>query len=274
MNDLRVGLLLLVAGSLSACGGNEAPPPDFKTPDPSGVAPAAVLDLSHWALTLPVDADGGSSGIAKTVRTDELLAGYASDWFYGSAGDGVTFWAPINGALTPSSRYARSELREMRDPADPAVNWSMSDAALMNARLAVNQMPLANDRVVIGKILGYNGTDSDVSFLAHLIFQYQPSSADAAVYALVEHSPQGAGASADRFNLADGVKLNQPFSYSIQVSGGNLTVTVEGHSATTPIDPQWTDKALYFRAGAGLNARGSDPADGGRVTFYELSVTH
>jgi len=261
---------------LNACGGNNAATPDFKAPDPTGTTPSAILDLSHWALTLPVDADGGTGGTAKTVRTPELVGGYQSDWFYGSkdGADGVTFWAPVNGALTPSSRYPRSELREMLDPSDPSVNWTSTDTATMTARVAVNQTPLSNGRVVVGKILGYNGSDSDISYLAHLVYQYDRGAADGTIFALVEHSPQGGGNSADRFNLVPHQALNEPFDYSIGVAGGAITITVDGHSASTPIDPQWNGTGLYFRAGAGLQARGSDATDGARVTIESLHVEH
>src|SRR5581483_8334714 len=135
----RVLLCPVLAGLLlAACGkdgGHDVAECDLDTvlPPNAGAPPKAILDLDHWSLTIPVDSTGGTSGVADTVTTSELLDGYTSQWFYGTADNGVAFWAPVNGARTPNSQYARSELREVVDPANESVNWFVGDDATMTA---------------------------------------------------------------------------------------------------------------------------------------------
>ena len=253
---------------LGACSGGGERVED-KVPERSGVAPAALIDLSHWQLTLPVDAHGGTQGRAATVRTAALLEGYESEWFYGSDEDGVTFWAPVNGALTPRSSFARSELRQMRDPDNASANWAWTDTVALTAVLEVNQVPSENGKVTVGQVLGYDGEDPDISVLAKLVFEHH-ANRRATLYALVYPSPYAPGSQAERLVIVEGLRLNRSFGYSIRLAAGHLHFATDARSVTAPIDPSWADVGLYMRAGVALQARGLDATDGGRVTFFEL----
>ena len=57
-------------------------------------APAEVLDLSCWYVSLPVDRTG--SGKATSVSEEEVAAGYvdSENFYVNEAGDGVTFSSP------------------------------------------------------------------------------------------------------------------------------------------------------------------------------------
>lgn len=242
-------------------------------PVPTGIAPAALLDLSHWILTLPVDADGGNSGHATIKTVDELLDGYSSPWIYGSSHDGVTFWAPVNGAVTPNSRYPRSELRQALDPSDVSVNWRASDTSQLKATVAVNQVP-SNGKVIISKILAYREDGADISYLLYLVFDYNKASGRASLYGLLRDTPQNDGSAPRKLPLLANLQLNEVFSYSILVKGGKLNLSAGSQKVSTAIGPDWFALGLYFRAGVGLSTFGPSATEGGRASFFELEATH
>ena len=70
--------------------------------------PGQLFDLSSWDLQTPVSNGDGGVVIIKQPQ----LATYTSEHFYTNETDlGMSFYAPINGAHTSGSKYARSELR-------------------------------------------------------------------------------------------------------------------------------------------------------------------
>lgn len=246
---------------------------DMVVPENDGTPPRDRLDLNHWQLTLPVDADGGTAGQARTVSASELVAGYASEWFYGGDDGGVSFWAPVNGAKTPNSRYARSELREVVNPDDVSQNWNVTGIGELNASLAVTQVPYGNDRVTVGKIVGY-GDATEVTALLHLVYRLHDGGCAASLYALLSDAPTK-GAPVRTLTLHDRrLRMGQEFSYTIRVAGGVLTLRSVTAELTTTIDPSWAETPVYFRAGAGLGAAGDSATDGAHVSFYALSATH
>lgn len=276
-----LGLVLATAGVVAGCklgGGDDGRSvscPAVTSPARSAAQlPRDVLDLSHWSLTLPVDASGANSGTADTVTTSELLNGYESSWFQAVEGGGVQFFAPIQGATTAHTVYPRSELRELLSPPDPSVNWSSAGPAELTAYLTVHQVPLANGKVTVGEIVGYNGTNPDINVLTKVIFEYNADNCSATLYTLTLPSPTASSSTASRHVLTRTLKLGQPFPYSIRVDNKTVYFATGTATASDPIPAAWDDVGLYFRAGASLFANGSSLTDGARVTFYELDVTH
>lgn len=273
----RVSLITVVA-LLTACGGGvdgrSACEISTVLPTDDGTAPNTRLDLSHWILTVPVDSTGGTTGQADTIQTSELLAGYSSDWFHGTDDGGVAFWAPVTGAKTPKSQYARSELREVLDPSDQSVNWSIADGGTMTAQLAVSQTAAATRKVIVGKIVGYSTTEADLTALLHLIYFIHGDTCKASLYGLVSESPTKGAATQQLYVVTNALKLGEPFDYEIGVNAGTLTLRSGANEVSAAIDPSWSSVPVYFRAGAGLNATGTSASDGGSVTFYDLAVAH
>jgi len=272
---------LLACSFLAACGkdgAHDVADCDLDTvlPPNAGTPPKELLDLHKWSLTIPVDSSGGTSGTADTVTTSELLDGYTSQWFYGTEDSGVAFWAPVNGARTPQSKYARSELRELVDPANESVNWFVGDDATMTAEVAVNRVPLSNGnaKVIVGKIVQYSDENPDTNFLMHLIYHVHANTCTAELYALVDQSPNGTSQPEHYTLIDDGLQLNHKFSYTIAVHQGVLTISSGAHTQTVQINQAWNNLPVYFRAGAGLNTSGTDANDGAAVTIFSLAVTH
>jgi Alginate lyase len=270
-------VVVVAATFLAACsggGGGSSCTISSVLPVDDGAAPASRLDLSHWTLTLPVDAAGATTGPADTIEADELLAGYTSQWFHATDDGGVAFWAPVNGAKTPNSQYARSELREVIDPADHTVNWHIADHAALSATAAVAQTAAATRKVIIGKIVGYSSAEADLTALLHVIYFIHNDTCQASLYGLLSDAPTKGAATRQLMLIDHGLDLNEAFSYSIEVDNGTLTLRSGARELSAVIDPSWASVPVYFRAGAGLNAAGASGADGGSVTYYDLQVTH
>jgi hypothetical protein len=269
------GLLWATLGVLQGCGGSSSAGSDEEVPvpPPTDVAPAALLDLGGWALTIPRDAGGGTGGSAEVVSAARLVDGYASEWFQSVEGDGVMFFAPVDGAVTANARYPVSMLRELLDPSDASVNWNWNDFARMDAVLAVHRVPRENGKVVVAQIRGYNGEDVAISELCKLVFEYD-GPGRGTLYVLVLDSPVAADSTARRLTLGGGLGLGETFTISLRVQDRTLHVAFGAGSVSTPIDAAWDGMGLYFRAGAAPQAAGDSGTDGARVTFYQLDVTH
>ena len=230
--------------------------------------PSRYFDLSHWKLTLPVDAAGGTRGVASELQPAQL-DGYASQWFEASGNAGVEFWAPVNGATTPDSDYPRSELREMLDPGNDNVNWTLSDQSSLLAKCKVMQVPDSTGKVVIGQIHGFQANP-----LIKLVYHYSTGGKTGSVYALVDPTPTSNGSSTT-IPLASGIALGQAFTYEIRAHGSTLKLRLNDDAwVSYRIDPHWAGVGMYFKAGDYVQASGSSGSDGARVVFYHIVATH
>ena len=274
---VAAALLVLAALILQACGGgggsSHGGDNAVEIPPPSGVAPSDLLTMSNWSLTLPRDPEGGTSQSAEVVSAQRLVDGYSSEWFQGTVGDGVTFFAPVNGALTANSKYPSSLLRELLNPGDASVNWTWDDFARMDATLAVQQVPRDNGKVVVAQIRGYNGENVAISELCKLVYEYN-GSGRSTLYLLVLDSPIASESEARRFNMGEDIRLGETFSFTLRVQDRTIHIEQGSESRSVTIDSNWDGVGLYYRAGAGLQTVGQSETDGARVTFYELAVTH
>lgn len=233
----------------------------------SSVEPSSILDLSHWKLTLPIDAARGITGEAAEVASEQLASGYMSGYFCTDPSGGVRFWAPVNGATTDGSDYPRSELRQMLDPDDDNVNWTPADMlAKLSATLTVSSVPSATQKVVVGQVHGFQ-TNAYIK----LRYQYDSASHTGSLAALVNEDP--ASTSSTNFGSIDGLPFGQPFTYSIVVRQRVFTIRVNDQVLTSfHVHYGWLHEPMYFKAGSYDQASGSSSTDGGRVTFYELDA--
>lgn len=232
-------------------------------------APAQNFDLSHWKLTLPVDRNVGVSGEAMELSSAQLMAapGYSAKWFRTSSNGGLNMEAAINGATTRGASYPRSELREQMVSGRDAPNWYSSGNAVLEAQLAINNVPSTTGKIVVGQIHGV-----DVAPLVKLRYVYT-ASGGGKLDALVKATPSSTSDIA--YRLASNLPLNTRFSYRISVSRGVMTMSVnKERPATHVIGSQWASVGLYFKAGAYVQADGGSSTDIGRVTFYQLAASH
>lgn len=71
--------------------------------------PADVFDLSHWSITVPIDAD--NNGKADVIDTKAMQTYSHADFFYLDDQKRMVFTSPNKGTTTPNSSNSRSELR-------------------------------------------------------------------------------------------------------------------------------------------------------------------
>ena len=121
--------------------------------DPN-LPPGGNFDLNHWYLQLPTS-NGiltAASGTVDSASTAQLVAGFTNAYFYTAADGAMIFWAPNNGARTSGSTHPRSELRELLDPADSGVNWTVYGSNFLTATCVVSNVPSDTGKVCIGQI--------------------------------------------------------------------------------------------------------------------------
>lgn len=234
------------------------------------------LDLTHWYLTVPVDAKGGTTGLAANLVN---LTKYQSKYFYHTVDSGVVFNAPVNGATTAHSYGARTELRELNTDGSYAF-WNLAKGGTLTATLAVNHIPTyvtgKPGKEIIGQI---HGKDHE---LVRLYYENNT------VY--FKNDRSGSSNTEHKFLLTDSsghtpnVSLNEKFSYMIDAHGSALTVKlyVDNHvySSVTSINPIWQSDTLYFKAGVYLGVTATPHVDVGQGsgygqnTFYGLEFSH
>jgi hypothetical protein len=235
----------------------------------TSAAPSGNFNLSNWKITLPVDQGGSTSGTAVEVQN---LSGYKnSKYFYTGSDGAMVFYAPVNGATTKGSSYARSELREM-DGGEKAA-WNLSKGGFMSATLEVDVAPNRDGiggRLVVGQI---HGQDDE---LVRLYWE------NGTVYFVNDQA--GAGNSETKFTLKDSggatpdVSLNERFSYTINAKGSTLEVDVYAdgkvYESSTKINSVWQSDTFYFKAGSYLGANDGNGSGAGQASFYALDVNH
>jgi Ca2+-binding RTX toxin-like protein len=227
----------------------------------SASAPSGNFDLSNWKITLPVDQNGTFGGTAVEVKS---LSGYQHSEYFYTANDGaMVFNAPVDGATTSGSKYARSELREMKGTDKAA--WNLSQGGFMSATLEVDQVPTlfggAGGKIVIGQI---HGQDDELVYF--------------------KNDQAGSSNSELRFDLTNAsgqkadISIDEKFSYSINAKGDYLDVNVyadgQTYTSHTKINDVWDNDSFYFKAGAYLGVNESQGSGTGQTSFYSLSFNH
>ncbi|WP_052362551.1 polysaccharide lyase family 7 protein [Falsirhodobacter sp. alg1] len=285
------------------------------------VPPSENFDLTHWKLTLPADRD--NDGKVDEIEEEELQGWSDPRFFYTDpATGGMVFRTAPDGKTTSGSHYTRSELREMIRGGDKSIatrvddgtpnknNWVFSTApeeaqalaggvdGTMTATLAVNHVTRTGEsgkigRVIIGQIHAMD--DEPI----RLYYRKLPTNKYGSIY--FAHEPVGGDddlvnvigdRGSDIDNPADGIALDEVFSYEIKVTSEEkdgelhpiLNVSITRDDGTVvkaePYDMfesgYSTDKDfMYFKAGAySQNNSITWPDDFDQVTFYALDVTH
>lgn len=234
----------------------------------SANAGAAAIDLSHWKLTIPEAA--GFSDKPKELDPDALRS-YSSEWFHAAPDGGLVFRAPVGGAHTAHSHYARSELREQLVPGNNKVNWTSSDHALLSATLKVNEVPPATGRIIIGQIHG-----KDAVPLLKISYERNAENPDGVLYGKFVVAPKAEGDEASETNekciLRTGIPLGERFSYTIEVAAETLSFSAPGGQTCTRSLAAWRGVPLYFKAGVYVLA--ADGGGAGETEFYQLDLRH
>jgi poly(beta-D-mannuronate) lyase len=286
------------------------------------VPPSENFDLAGWKLTLPADLDGNG-------KVDEIsenaLQGWSDERFFYTdpVTGGMVFRTVPGGVTTSGSSYARSELREMMRRGDESIptrnddgtptanNWVFSSApeeaqamaggvdGVMRAMLAVNQVTRIGEAGKVGRvIIGQIHAKDDEPI--RLYYRKLPGNKFGSIY--YAHEAVGEddvyvemiGDRGDHAeNPADGIALDETFSYEIAVRGEeqdgalrpmlHVSITRDDGSVVEaePYDMSESgysvaDDFMYFKAGAYSqnNTSGRPDRDFDQVTFFALEATH
>lgn len=234
------------------------------------LAPSGNFNLANWKLTLPTDSYARFTGTAVEVKN---LSGYRNPkYFYTGSNGAMVFAAPVEGATTSGSRFARSELREMKGTERAA--WTLQQGGSMTATLEVDKVPTLfngkGGKIVIGQIHGQ--TDE----LVRLYWENNT------IY--FKNEKAGARNSELRFDLKNAqgqvpnVSRDEKFSYKINAKGDSLTVTVYAdgkvYASHTRINDVWDKDTFYFKAGVYLGVNETQGRGVGQTSFYALSFSH
>ncbi|PWQ94245.1 polysaccharide lyase family 7 protein [Leucothrix arctica] len=286
--------------------------------------PGENFDLQSWYLSVPTDEDG--DGKSDNVFENELAAGWTHPkYFYTDpATGGMVFHVSAAGAKTSkNTSYTRSELRGMLRRGDYNIetrieggypnknNWVFSSApksaqaasagvdGKMTATMSVNQVTRLGKayqvgRVVIGQIHAKN--DEPI----RLYYRKLPTNKFGSIY--FAHDPEVGketwvdviGKRANKIaNPADGIALDEVFSYEIEVKGkqeGDVIIPmlhlkiIRDDGTEVVADPfdmrdsgfNVEDEFMFFKAGAysGNNSSPTPETDFDKVTFFKLEATH
>lgn len=116
---ISAALALLLIG----CGAPEAvTPKQDKSTNKQGAVPANYFDLSHWNITVPVDANNDAK--VDIVKVADIQTYFHPDFFYVNEAGHMVFAAPNKALTTPNSSNTRSELRYMSRGNDTKVKTS------------------------------------------------------------------------------------------------------------------------------------------------------
>ena len=258
-------------------------------------SPAENFDLTYWKITYP----DASEAYPPAVVANE---------FYTDEATGAMVFECVNrGERTSNStKYARSELREMLRGTNDSIgtkslgnNWVISAANLsmqqdagavdgnMKATVAVDAVSTTysdgNDfmvgRVIVGQI---HGSDNEPF---KIYYRKLPGNSKGSVYfsyedSRVEEYYEFFGSrSTDADNPDDGIALGEKWSYEVDVSGRDMTVTVtkeDGTSKSRTITwgSEYDNDWFYFKAGNYNQNNGGEPGDYAQVSIFALEVTH
>lgn len=303
----------LLEVEVHGCGGLDEPPAQASGPLPVGdldpnLPPSENFDLSRWYVSVPIDEDG--NGRADNIKEGDLNNGYElSGYFFTGDDGGMVFRVGPTGFKTSTNTsYTRVELREMLRAGNTRIdtqgvnanNWVFGSAPAadraaaggvdgnMRATLAVNRVSTTGEAYQVGRvIIGQIHANDDEPL--RLYYRKLPGNDKGSVY--FAHEINGGddvwfemiGSRSDTASdPADGIALDEVFSYEIDVRGNALTVFIyrEGKptvSKAVDMSNSGYDvggQYMYFKAGAYNQNNTGDDDDYTQVTFYALEHSH
>jgi|GEM_PF-1474997 len=253
--------------------------------------PNGNFDLSHWYLQLPTSNNilTATAGSVDSFSTAQLVTGSTNNFFY-TGGDGaMTFWVPDNGAMTGGSSHPRSELRELLNPSNSGLNWTVYGTHILNAQCKVLQVPSDTGKVCIGQIHEPTYLPDGITPGANNEQMIMFDLGNQRIYANINPDGDTNSSFSTTFISGSSVKTNSTINYTFSVVNGLLAISVnnvtnswnlfsgtnyQGHGFTN-----WdltSSNTMYFKAGdynQTLNTCNCSN-DGAQVAFYGLTAFH
>lgn len=251
----RWHLVVLAVATAATVGGGLAVPSAVPAADAADCTPSQALDLKNWKLQTPRGAAGG--GIVEIKQPQ--LAGYTEPPHFVSRGcNGIAFRAPVDGAHTSGSRFARTELREMTNGGRTNAAWSSTVGThTFTETIAFTALPKGKPDVVGAQI--HNAAE-DISLLKVRGNRLFVTDAGRGVEKLVDANYQ----------------LGEQINMKWVVSGGVTKAYVNGVLQLTFTRNY---SGAYFKAGAYpqadcSTAKPCDDSNYGATVITKLAVSH
>ena len=276
--------------------------------DPN-LPPSGNFELTDWKLQNYLDEDG--NGRSDQVDEEDLANGYEnSEFFYTASDGGMVFKVPIAGAKTSTNTsYTRTELREMLREGDRSFstqgvgknNWVFGSApasdqtaaggvdGVLTGTLAVNHVTTTGADNQVGRVIFaqiHANDDEPIRFY----YRKLPNNNKGSIYFAHESRNEAndiyfemlGSRSQSQSNPADGIALDEKFSYEINTVGNLLTVTLMRSGKADIVETVDMSNSgydvggqyMYFKAGAYIQDNTGDDNDYAQVTYYELSNEH
>jgi len=212
--------------------------------------PGGIINLTNWKLTLPTGDDEPDE------VTQPKLTQFRDPRYFDvdALGAGVVFRAPVGGATTGNSEYARSELREMTAGGKKQASWSgESGTHVMTINQAITSLPSGKPEVVAGQI--HDDEDDVVMVRLH------------GSKLFVESDGRQVGV------LDPAYQLGTRFTVQFVATPGLIRITYNGVRA---VDLKRDGDGYYFKAGCYTQANEDNGGEGsyGEVVIHALTVQH
>jgi hypothetical protein len=188
-----------------------------------GQAITTPIDYSIWQLQLPI----GSGTSPTTIKPAELMAGFKNAYFYVADDGGQVFMDPKTGITTSGSAHCRTEMREMT-LAGSAAAWPSS---------GTNTLTVSGQVLLLG-----DGSSGNVA-----VAQVFNSDAGAPLCELQYSGSRGGfqlfyeeakGAGQGTTDLKTPVALKTRYSFTLSLSNGVLTASVNGKQVYSKTPPE------------------------------------
>lgn len=268
------------------------------------------IELVDWYLSVPTDED--NSGTADSISETELANGYTnSEFFYASKDNGIVMRAPSYGFKTSTNTsYVRVELREMLRRGNRSIstqgvnknNWVFGSASAqeqanaggvdgdLRVTLAVNEVTTTGENFQIGRVvIGQIHANDDEPI--RLYYRKLPGNSLGSIYFAHESRVENVdevtvemigSKSNTASNPADGIALDEKFSYQIIVNMNLLSVTISREGKSDIVANYDMGESLYdqdgqyhyFKVGVYHLNNSSDPDEFAQATFYEIKNAH
>jgi len=270
--------------------------------------PSGNFELIDWKLQNHIDGD--NDGRSDEIDEEDVANGfYDSDYFYTATDGGMVFRVPVVGAKTSTNTsFTRTELREMLRKGNRSFstqgvggnNWVFGSAPVadqqvsggvdgtLKGTLAVNHVTTTGDADQVGRVIFaqiHANDDEPIRFY----YRKLPNNTKGSIY--FAHEPIGlpdvyfemvGSRSQSQSDPADGIALNEKFSYEIITVGNEMTVkliregkpdiveTVDMSASGYDVGGQY----MYFKAGAYIQDNTGEATDYAQLTYYDLQNTH
>lgn len=291
MNCIKSFLfILLLIGGLSACSSsNQLAVNDVDPTEEEVINSPAIIDLSHWKLTLPI---GNPTEISPPEILDYANNQVVKPYMYNDDDrGGLAFFAEPNSS-TANSKYSRSELREQLTPGSNSNNWTFAEGGRMVGKLAVDEISKDQDgkyhRVIVMQIHGrltneqrdlIGKDDNDAPPILKIYWQNGKIRVKSKRLKNLKASDEevlhkDAWTDDDGHTFEEEVNFKK-FKLEVIVSDGEMTIILNDNEYNVHKNDhlkRWGIFENYFKAGNYLQT--TDEGAFAKVNYFSLEVSH